>query len=56
MELSSEADLFFHYMHEVRDRDYRDLQERQGLMVDFGDYASVLVRMLNQVRTTGDSE
>ena len=55
VELSSEADLFFHYMHEVRDRDYRDLQERQGLMVDFGDYASVLVRMLNQVRTTRDS-
>ena len=28
VELTSENDLFFHYMHEVRDRGYRDLQER----------------------------
>ena len=49
VELSSEGDLFFHYVHEVRDRDYREVQETQRLMVDFSDYASVLVRMLNQV-------
>lgn len=47
MELSSEVDLFFHYMHAVDERAYSKIQDSQKLMVDMADYPSVLVRMLN---------
>ena len=47
VELSSEADLFFHYMHCIEESGYRKVQESQKLMVDFPDYPNILVRMLN---------
>lgn len=47
VELSSESNLFFHFFHEVNHREYAHLQETQRLVVEFVDYASVLVRMLN---------
>ena len=47
VELSSEADLFFHYMHVVDEVGFRMMQESQKLMVDFAEYPSVLVRMIN---------
>jgi hypothetical protein len=49
IEFSSEADLFFHYLHEMDDDIYRRVQESQKLMVPFVDYANVLIRMTNQV-------
>ena len=47
IELSSENDLFFHYMHVIDEAGFRLLQERQKLMVGFPEYPNVLIRMLN---------
>lgn len=47
MEVSSEADLFFHYTHIVDERGFSKIQETQKLVVDFVDYPGVLIRMLN---------
>mmetsp|Transcript_30712 Transcript_30712/g.51404 ORF Transcript_30712/g.51404 Transcript_30712/m.51404 type:complete len:180 (-) Transcript_30712:176-715(-) len=47
MEMSSEVDLFFHYMHSVDDRVFAEIQESQKLMVELSDYPAILVRMLN---------
>ena len=49
LELTSEADLFFSYVHEINDEAYRVLQDDQKLMVTFGDYPNVLIRMLNSI-------
>ncbi|KAG5183345.1 hypothetical protein JKP88DRAFT_181863 [Tribonema minus] len=48
VELSSEADLFFHYMHVVDEGAFAAMQEQQRLTLDFADYPAVLIRMLNQ--------
>lgn len=47
IELTSENDLFFHYTHSVNEGDFRRMQDAQKLMIDFVDYQSVLVKMLN---------
>ncbi|GMI38802.1 hypothetical protein TeGR_g4992 [Tetraparma gracilis] len=47
VELSSEADLFFHYMHVIDEAGFLAIQEQQKLMVEFADYPNVLIRMLN---------
>jgi hypothetical protein len=49
LELTSEADLFFSFMHEINDEAYRILQDDQKLMVSFSDYPNVLIRMLNSI-------
>jgi Centriolar protein SAS N-terminal len=46
VELSSEADLFFHYMHIIDEAGFREMQEQQKLMVEFADYPAVLVSAL----------
>jgi hypothetical protein len=47
MELSSEADLFFHYTHQIDEAGFQLVQEQQKLMVEFPDYTNILIRMLN---------
>mmetsp|Transcript_20676 Transcript_20676/g.24852 ORF Transcript_20676/g.24852 Transcript_20676/m.24852 type:complete len:236 (-) Transcript_20676:523-1230(-) len=47
VELTSESNLFFFYYHELDEPGFRHLQEGQKLMVDFAEYPSVLLRMLN---------
>lgn len=48
MELTSESDLFFHYTHTIGPAAFRQLmQEAQKLMLDFDNYPSVFLRMLN---------
>jgi len=47
IELSSEADLFFHYVHTLDENGYKEVQNGQKLMVEFSDYPNVLMRMLN---------
>lgn len=47
VELTSETNLFFHYVHELTEASFHDLQEGQKLMVEFAEYSSVLLRMLN---------
>merc|ERR1719436_1245076 len=47
IELTSESDLFFHYSHSVDEVGFRSMQERQKLMIDFPEYVSVVVKMLN---------
>lgn len=48
VELSSESNLFFHYVHEMEVNAFKTMQESQRLMVNFPDYPAVLLRMLNQ--------
>merc|ERR1719281_1999251 len=48
IELGSENDLFFHYTQSVDDHGFRTMQEHQKLMIDFNDYVSVVIKMLNQ--------
>lgn len=47
IELTSENDLFFHYTHSVDENAFRTMQEHQKLMIDFPDYVSVVIKMLN---------
>eukprot|EP00644_Phytophthora_capsici_P006262 jgi/Phyca11/549442/estExt2_Genewise1Plus.C_PHYCAscaffold_320263 len=47
LELSTESDLFFLYTHTCDSESFHAMQEQQKLMVDFADYANVLIRMLN---------
>lgn len=47
LELSSETDLFFHYMHVIDINTFQSIRSDQKLMVDFNDYANILIRMLN---------
>jgi hypothetical protein len=47
LELTSENDLFFHYLHTVDESSFRMMQDAQKLMVEFGEYPTILVRMLN---------
>lgn len=47
VELSTESDLFFLYSHTCDHESFQLMQEQQKLMVDFADYANVLIRMLN---------
>lgn len=47
IELSSENDLFYNYLHAVDEAAFRILQESQKLMIDFGEYPGILIRMLN---------
>jgi len=47
IELTSENDLFFHYTHSVDEHGFRSMQEHQKLMIDFPDYVTVVVKMLN---------
>ncbi|KUF95113.1 hypothetical protein AM588_10010099 [Phytophthora nicotianae] len=47
VELSTESDLFFLYTHTCDLESFHAMQEQQKLMVDFTDYANVLIRMLN---------
>ena len=47
IELTSENDLFFHYTHSVDESGFRQMQEGQKLMIDFPDYCSVVMKMLN---------
>ena len=47
IELTSENDLFFHYTHIVDVDDFRRMQEQQKLMIEFSEYANVLIKMVN---------
>lgn len=47
LELTSEADLFFSYVHLINQDVYSAVQEQQRLCVEFADYPNVLIRMLN---------
>ena len=47
LEVTSENDLFFHYSHMMNESSFSTLQREQNLMVDYPEYANVLIRMLN---------
>ncbi len=47
LELTSENDLFFHYTHTMDAATFADVQDAQKLVVRFGEYCAVLIRMLN---------
>lgn len=47
IELTSENDLFFHYIHCLDELEFRRLQDTQQLMIDYSEYPTVLIRMLN---------
>ena len=45
--MTSESDLFFHYTHTVTEDDFRHMAEKQKLMIDFTEYASIFIKMVN---------
>ncbi|OMJ87186.1 hypothetical protein SteCoe_11109 [Stentor coeruleus] len=47
MELTSENDMFFHYLHSADTNGFRQMQESQKLMIEFAELPTILVRMLN---------
>ena len=47
IEITSESDLFFHYIHQVDDNGFKAMAEQQKLMIEFNDYAGILIKMLN---------
>ncbi|CAK0820209.1 unnamed protein product [Prorocentrum cordatum] len=47
IEITSKNDIFFHYAHSVDAHGFRSMQDQQKLMIEFPDYLSVLIRMLN---------
>jgi hypothetical protein len=47
VELSSEVDLFFYYFHLMDESNYQKIKTSQSLIADYGNYASILIRMLN---------
>ena len=47
VELTSESNLFFHYVHELDIAGFKKLQRGQNPMVDFAEYPSVMVRNLD---------
>ncbi|CCI40175.1 unnamed protein product [Albugo candida] len=47
LELSTESDLFFLYAHTCDEKSFLTMQQHQKLMIEFPDYANVLIRMLN---------
>lgn len=47
IELVSENDLFFHYVHSIDEGGFRSMQDRQKLMIDYSEYSAVLTRMLD---------
>ena len=47
IELISENDLFFHYIHSIDEAGFRSMQESQKLMIEFSELPTILVRMLN---------
>eukprot|EP01138_Halocafeteria_seosinensis_P001814 gb/GECG01001857.1/.p1 GENE.gb/GECG01001857.1/~~gb/GECG01001857.1/.p1 ORF type:complete len:322 (+),score=40.00 gb/GECG01001857.1/:1-966(+) len=46
VQLSSETDLFFHYLHECTPKDFQEIRDEQELMVEFDDYPGVLAKSL----------
>ncbi|RYG47998.1 hypothetical protein EON67_08025, partial [archaeon] len=55
VELSSEADMFFHYSHVVDEKGFNFMRDEQKLMVDFTSYANVLAQSLNNaIKVCGD--
>lgn len=47
VELSSETDLFFHYVHTIDEDAFALVQSEQKLMVNFSEYQNVLIQMFN---------
>mmetsp|Transcript_142632 Transcript_142632/g.251772 ORF Transcript_142632/g.251772 Transcript_142632/m.251772 type:complete len:353 (-) Transcript_142632:15-1073(-) len=47
IELSSERDIFFHYIHNVDEQSFLRLQDRHKLHINFSEYVSFLIKMLN---------
>eukprot|EP00735_Rhodelphis_limneticus_P006346 TRINITY_DN18742_c0_g1::TRINITY_DN18742_c0_g1_i1::g.15231::m.15231 TRINITY_DN18742_c0_g1::TRINITY_DN18742_c0_g1_i1::g.15231 ORF type:complete len:254 (-),score=18.89,McrBC/PF10117.4/0.012,MCM_N/PF14551.1/0.73 TRINITY_DN18742_c0_g1_i1:528-1289(-) len=47
LELTSEANLFLHFIHNMTQDSFRSMQEQQKLMIDFPDFPNLLIRMLN---------
>ena len=43
VELSSESDLFFQYMHVASVEEFQVIRQKQRLQVDFSDYSTILV-------------
>lgn len=47
VELTCDSNLYFHYACDLSGQGFKELQEAQGLMVDFGGAAAMLMRMFN---------
>ncbi|CAD7696378.1 unnamed protein product, partial [Ostreobium quekettii] len=46
IEITSENNLFFHYVHEMNKEGFAEMAEAQRLVIDFAEYGSLLVRLI----------
>lgn len=47
IEVSSERDIFFHYIHDVDEQSFLTLQDKHKLNINFSEYVSFLIKLLN---------
>ncbi|OMJ90010.1 hypothetical protein SteCoe_7687 [Stentor coeruleus] len=47
LELTSENDIFFHYINSIDEAAFNNIQQSQKLMIEFSELPTILVRMLN---------
>lgn len=47
IELTSENDLFFHYVHSINEEGFKEMRNEQKLMIEFPEYPTILIKMLN---------
>lgn len=47
IQLTSDTDLFFNYMHITDEHHYRELQEEQKFTVNYSEFGAMIMRMMN---------
>jgi len=47
IQLTSDTDLFFNYMHITDEHHYRELQEEQKFTVNYSEFGAMIIRMMN---------
>ena len=53
MELTDSKDLFFCYLHEMRQQEFAGIKDTQKLTCSWPEYTSVILRLLNQTMREG---
>ena len=53
MELTDSKDLFFCYLHEIRQQDFAGVKDAQKLTCSWPEYTNVILRLLNQTMREG---
>jgi hypothetical protein len=54
IEFTSPNDLFFHYTHEVYQKDFLQMKDEQGFKGEFPGYINMLIELFNSMETDSD--